>query len=59
MHWNPFALLVFLSSVCAKEFEATHPVYKGVNRQQVQRVDGRIAGVIGGRYTLTCEVSHL
>jgi len=36
-----------------KEFEATHPVYKGVNRQQVQRVDGRIAGVIGGRYTLT------
>jgi len=36
-----------------KEFEATHPVYKGVNRQQVQRVDGRIAGVIGGIYKLT------
>jgi len=28
-----------------KEFSATHPIYKGVNRQQVQRVDGRIAGV--------------
>lgn len=36
-----------------KEFEASHPVYKGVNRQQVQRVDGRIAGVIGGIYKLT------
>lgn len=36
-----------------KEFSATHPVYKGVNKIQVQRVDGQIAGVIGGLYSLT------
>ena len=38
-----------------KEFSARHPVYKGVNKIQVQRVDGQIAGVIGGLFSKTWD----